>query len=63
MYRIERKVVDVRTFYLELYAKDHRECKIQFVQEEDLNEAANILESFIFPEKGMLSNLFLFTYS
>ena len=60
--RIEKKVLDVRTFILELYAKDRRECKLQFVREEDLNEIVGVLDPLIFPVSTALPSLFLHSH-
>jgi hypothetical protein len=63
IYRIDKKVSDGRSFILELYMKDKRECKLHFVQEEDLDDLAGTLEPLLFPVSVMLPNLFLNTHA
>ena len=63
IYRIEKKVSDGRSFTLELYMKDKRDCKLSFVQEEDLNDLVSILEPLLFPVSVMLPSLFLNTHA
>ena len=63
IYRIEKKLFDGRSFALELYMKDKRECKLHFVREEDLNDLASTLEPLLFPVSIMLPTLFLTTHA